>query len=101
MSSETKQEKPKALFPFECYIHNFTTDDPEEWYKHVADVPHVVSGVTLCPDCGHSTNYSENPVKNGYDKKGHPNFVPETKCKKCQDSSDEETIKRLKAEKKI
>ncbi len=101
MNSTETENKTKTVFPLVCDNCNFSTDDINEFHKHLSDVLHVVIGSTLCNDCGKSTPYPKHPIKYGYDKKGNPNLVPETKCKKCQDEFDKETIKRLKTENKI
>jgi len=93
-STETKT---KAVFPFVCDNCNFSTDDPEKWYKHLADVAHYETGHYSCRGCNHPTEAPKFKIKYGYDHKGKPNLVPEVKCKKCQDHDDQEVLKRLKS----
>ena len=42
---------------FTCYVHDFSTDDIEEWDQHNQDKEHTVTGIAPCNLCGIVTDF--------------------------------------------
>ncbi len=42
---------------FTCYVHDFNTDDIEEWDEHNQKEEHVVTGTAPCNLCGIVTDF--------------------------------------------
>jgi len=43
---------------FRCGLHNFNTDDNDDWIKHNAEEIHTQNGSALCNYCGIATPFS-------------------------------------------
>ena len=42
---------------FTCYVHDFSTDEIEEWDKHLQDKEHEAVGTAPCNLCGLQTDF--------------------------------------------
>lgn len=42
---------------FKCYVHDFSTDDVDDWDKHNQDKEHTVTGTAPCNLCGIGTEF--------------------------------------------
>ena len=42
---------------FTCYVHDFSTDNIEEWDEHNQDKEHTVTGTSPCNLCGLVTDF--------------------------------------------
>jgi hypothetical protein len=43
---------------FKCYVHDFSTDDVDDWDKHNQDKEHTVTGTAPCNLCGIGTKFT-------------------------------------------
>ena len=43
---------------FICFVHDFSTDDIEDWDKHNQDKEHEVTGTAPCNLCGIAVSYT-------------------------------------------
>lgn len=50
--------------PFHCNIHDdFETYDVNEWNDHCEQTGHLMSGSTVCIDCGTEIEFNDKPFK--------------------------------------
>lgn len=61
---------------FVCFVHNFTTDNIEDWDKHCFKTRHTISGSTGCVACGKMVQFNNLPFI-GTGKS------PNLKCEEC------------------
>lgn len=83
---------PQVTVPYECSIHDFSTESITEFKQHLNDVDHTVSGSTKCSDCGCACeNDSEEKVRAG------PGAAS-AKCAECQEKDVKRVLKKLEKE---
>ncbi len=59
---------------FKCYIHDFGTNEADEWDKHKLLKEHIETGAAPCNQCGVETKFKF---------KGKLGKVPPALCKSC------------------
>ena len=62
---------------FKCFNHNFSTSEPEQWQKHIADKEHTYTGEAECVTCG-------DRVKLNWTGKLHNRTTPNVLCEDCK-----------------
>ena len=63
---------------FKCFNHDFSTSDPEEWQKHIAEAEHHYTGEAEC------VTYGER-VKLDWKGKLQNKTSPNVLCKGCSE----------------
>lgn len=84
--------RPEIKPVFDCSIHDFVTEDIDEFRNHLSTVDHTVSGSTKCLDCGSKCDNDPNEKVKCQPGQAH------AKCHKCMADEETRVIERLRKE---
>ena len=67
---------------FECFKHDFKTNNVQEWDEHCYENEHTLT-VKCCPDCGCTQDKKISYPKNFVEKSHQGKEVFQLKCEDC------------------
>lgn len=71
--------------PLNCSLHDFQTEDINEWNEHCTSTGHTESGETACINCGATIRFENVP----YQKVTASGKNLQLKCQDCYNNSED------------